>query len=122
MRDIMLTSTDDHFRRERHRVLDKKFGEAMGYYFEQTTEVKYQGTFPVKILMDDGNWYYCFIGTWFDLKQINFVLKIMDGDKSFGVGVICEPWQNDYYKRIMPEALTFWEGKTLADLDKDPCE
>ena len=36
--------------------------------------------------------------------------------------MICEPWQNDYYKRIMPEALTFWEGKTLADLDKDSYE
>lgn len=59
------------------------------------------------------------IGTLLDLRPSERMFSLMAKDTSFGCGVICERWQHEYYKIMMPQAVTYWPGKTADEIVND---
>lgn len=114
-RDIMLTGTEDYFRRETEKVLNEGYCPFLS--FERNTDF-YSDLFPVKAWIGE-EWYYFMIGTRLDLRRSERMVSLMAEDTSFGCGVICEKWQHEYYKIMMPEAVTYWPGKPADEIVND---
>lgn len=117
LRDIMLTETEEYKEREIAQALQENFGAALGTKFVKN-EGFYSDMFPLKAMIGE-TWFYFAVGKWIDIRQTERIISLMRKDTSFGAGMLCEKWQHEYYKIMIPEAITYWRGKTAEEVYND---
>lgn len=116
LNDIMLSRTADYKERETQNALEPDFGKSMGFTFERNTG-RYSEAFPL-IGKRGGQDYYFAIGKWMDICQMWEVRKINDTDP-VNLGIICEPWQLEYYRIMLPEAVIYWNGREEHEVEEE---
>lgn len=118
LRDIMLNSEEEYVNGAVAQALEPEFGEALGYPFERNDGFA-SDEFPLRIRTEDGIIYFA-IGTRIDLRQIIRLCSLLaHRSRSISFGILCLPWQEGYYKTMLPQAKLYWKGKTMKETGDD---
>ncbi len=119
LRDIMLNSEEEYVNGMVAQALEPEFGEALGYPFERNDGFA-SDEFPLRVRTEDGIIYFA-IGTRIDLRQIIRLCSLLaHSSRSIPLGILCLPWQEGYYKTMLPQARLYWKGKTTKQYNGNP--
>lgn len=119
--EIMVNTTVDYLESEKERILCDDFAESINSRFEINTG-GYREIFPLRCRID-GEAYQFAIGTWVDIRKVQRILRAEETEKKHGetlrFGIVCLPWQEPYYRVMLPHSVIYWDGKEKESVMKE---
>lgn len=121
--DIMTQTWEEHLKSASRTIFRRDFDK--NETFDLNTEYHPELLQYKSINREDESVCYYALGTWMDIRQMQQLEKVLEeqknaeGEARVQLGVICYPWQKDYYKYVN-DGLKICASDKLMDTYVDP--